>query len=123
MSDNLTHTQPLLLRVPANRGGRCLVFPSTLKGGAAHKVAARLIAAGLVREIRAKPELPAWRRDEGTGLAYSLKLTAAGAKGIANDEVAVATEPQEASGLCKQAVKAAPAASAASEGEAANPGA
>jgi hypothetical protein len=123
MSAKLTDTQQLLLRMAAKRGDRCLVLPSTLKGGAAHKVAAKLIAAGLVREIKAKPELPAWRRDEGTGLAYSLKLTAAGAKAIANDEVAVATELQEASGVRKQAVKAAPAASAASEGEAANPGA
>jgi hypothetical protein len=79
MSANLTDTQQLLLRVAAKRGDRCLVLPSTLKGGAAHKVAAKLIAAGLVKEIRAKAELPAWRRDEGTGLAYSLKLTAAGA--------------------------------------------
>jgi hypothetical protein len=123
MSAKLTDTQRLLLRIAAKRGDRCLVLPSTLKGGAAHKVAAKLIAAGLVREIKAKPELPAWRRDEGTGLAYSLKLTAAGAKAIANDEVAVATELQEASGVRKQAVKAAPAASAASGGEAANPGA
>jgi hypothetical protein len=123
MSAKLTDTQRLLLRIAAKRGDRCLVLSSTLKGGAAHKVAAKLIAAGLVREIKAKPELPAWRRDEGTGLSYSLKLTAAGAKAIANDEVAVATELQEASGVRKQAVKAAPAASAASEGEAANPGA
>jgi hypothetical protein len=123
MSANLTDTQQLLLRVAAKRGDRCLVLPSTLKGGAAHKVAAKLIAAGLVKEIRAKAELPAWRRDEGTGLAYSLKLTAAGAKAIANDEVAVANELQEASGAREQAVAAAPAASAGSEGEAANPGA
>jgi Protein of unknown function (DUF3489) len=119
MSAKLTDTQQLLLKVAAERGDRCLVLPSTLKGGAAHKVAARLIAAGLVREIRAKPELPVWRRDEGAGLAYSLKLTAAGAKAIANDEVAVATEPQEASGARRPAVAAAPAASH----DAANPGA
>jgi len=56
-------------------------------------------------------------------LAYCLKLTAAGAKAIANDEVAVATELPEASGVRKQAVAAAPAASAGSEGEAANSGA
>ena len=119
MSTKLTDTQQLLLGVAAKRGDRCLALPSTLKGGAANRVAARLIAAGLVREIRAKPELPVWRRDEGAGLAYSLKLTAAGAKAIANDEVAVATEPQEASGARRPAVAAAPAASH----DAANPGA
>ncbi len=119
MSAKLTDTQQLLLKVAAKRGDRCLVLPSTLKGGAAHRVAARLIAAGFVREIRAKPELPAWRRDEGAGLAHSLKLTAAGAKAIANDEVEVATEPQEASGARRPAVAAAPAASH----DAVNPGA
>ena len=91
MSANLTDTQQLLLRVAAKRGDRCLVLPSTLKGGAAHKVAAKLIAAGLVREIRAKPELPAWRRDEATGLAYSLKLSAAGAKAMTQ---AVSAQPR-----------------------------
>src|SRR5260370_23016860 len=97
MSAKLTDTQQLLLKVAAERGDRCLILPSTLKGGAAHKVAAKLIAAGLVREIRAKPELPVWRRDEGAGLAYSLKLTAAGAKAIANDDVAVGNRLQQAS--------------------------
>jgi hypothetical protein len=119
MSAKLTDTQQLLLNVAAKRGDRCLVLPSTLKGGAAHRVASKLIAAGLVREIRAKPELPAWRRDEGAGLAYSLKLTAGGAKAITNDEVAIATEPQEASGARKPAIAAAPAVSR----EAANPSA
>ena len=79
MSYKLTDTQQQLLKAAAERGDRCLILPPSLKGGAAHKVAAKLIAAGLVKEIRAKPELPTWRRDEGAGLAYSLKLTAAGA--------------------------------------------
>lgn len=52
MSAKLTDTQQLLLKTAAKRGDRCLVLPSTLKGGAAHKVAAKLIAAGLVRETK-----------------------------------------------------------------------
>ena len=52
--------------------------PSTLKGGAAQKVAAKLVTAGLVREIKAKGGMEAWRRDLVTGQAYSLKLTDAG---------------------------------------------
>ena len=42
--------------------------------------------AGLVREIKAKTGMEAWRRDEETGQAYSLKLTDAGLKAIAADE-------------------------------------
>src|SRR5271166_5076011 len=44
-----------------------------------------LLRAGLVREIKAKTGMEAWRRDEETGQAYSLKLTDAGLKAIAAD--------------------------------------
>ena len=44
------------------------------------------LKAGLVREIKAKTGMEAWRRDEETGQAYSLKLTDAGLKAIAADE-------------------------------------
>ena len=36
--------------------------------------------------MKAKPSSPVWRRGDETGLAYALKLTAAGAKAIAIDE-------------------------------------
>ena len=51
----------------------------------AHKVATKLIAAGLVKEVKAKAGAPVWRRDEQNGQSYALKLTAAGAKAIAVD--------------------------------------
>ena len=57
-----------------------------MKGGAAQKVAAKLIASGLVKEIRAKAGTPVWRRDEQGGQSYALRLTAAGARAIAIDE-------------------------------------
>ena len=50
-----------------------------------HKVATKLIAAGLVKEVKAKAGTPVWRRDEQNGQSYALKLTAAGAKAIAVD--------------------------------------
>ena len=46
----------------------------------------KLLKAGLAREIKAKTGMEAWRRDEETGQAYSLKLTDAGLKAIAADE-------------------------------------
>src|SRR5271163_1993155 len=60
-------------------------FPK-LAGRAAQKVATKLIAAGLVKEIRAKTGTPIWRRDEQAGQSYALRLTAAGARAIAIDE-------------------------------------
>jgi hypothetical protein len=61
-------------------------LPPNLKGGAAQKVAAKLIAEGLAREIKAKAEAPIWRRDGENDRAYSLKLKAAGIKAIATSE-------------------------------------
>ncbi len=82
----LTDTQLAILSAASQRGDRCLIAPRTLKGVAAQKVAAKLVTAGLVREIKAKAGMEAWRRDDETGQAYSLKLTDAGLKAITVDE-------------------------------------
>ncbi len=63
----------------------------------AKKVAAKLIAAGLVKEVKAKTGAPSWRRDAGTGQSFALKLTSAGLKASAADNGAPAnkaTEPE-----------------------------
>ena len=57
-----------------------------MRGAQVGKTGEKLIKAGLVREVKAKLSSPVWRRDDETGLAYALKLTAAGAKAIALDE-------------------------------------
>jgi hypothetical protein len=85
MSIKLTDTQIALLSAGAQRDDRCLVAPPNLKGGAAQKVAAKLIDAGLAKEIKANPEAPMWRQDEQAGRSFALKLTAAGIKAIAAD--------------------------------------
>jgi hypothetical protein len=82
----LTDTQLAILSVAAQRKDRCLIAPKTLKAAVAQKVAAKLLTAGLVREIKAKARMEAWRHDEATGQAYALKLTEAGLKAIAVDE-------------------------------------
>jgi hypothetical protein len=87
MSIKLTDTQLVMLSAAAQRDDRCLVPSKNLKGGAAQKVTAKLVAAGFAKEIKAKTGAPVWRRDEQTGQGYALKLTAAGAKVIAIDEV------------------------------------
>jgi hypothetical protein len=85
MTMKFTDTQHLMLSVAARREDRILAMPPNLKGGAAQKVAAKLIAAGLVKEVKAKTGAPVWRRDSETGLSYALKLTAAGLKASAID--------------------------------------
>src|ERR1700677_2901193 len=93
MSIKLTDTQLVLLGAAAQRKDLCLVAPPTLKGGAAQKVASKLISAGLVKEVKAKASGPIWRREGEPGASYALKLTAAGAKAIAFD---AAAEPEDA---------------------------
>ena len=83
MSIKLSDTQLVMLSAAAQRDDRSLTLPEKLKGGAAHKVATKLIARGLVKEVKAKAGTPVWRCDEQTGQPYALKLTAAGAKAIA----------------------------------------
>ncbi len=78
----LSDTQLVIMSAAAQREDRCLVASANLKGGAARKVAEKLIATGLVKEIRAKPGMAAWRRDEEAGQSYALRLTAAGLKAI-----------------------------------------
>jgi len=92
MSIKLTDTQFLMLTAAAQREDRCIAARPSLKGAAAQKFAARSVAAGLVKEIKAKPGAHVWRRDEATGQTYALKLTAAGLKAIRVEE-SVAVEP------------------------------
>ena len=66
MSIKLTDTQIVMLSAAAQRDDRCLIAPPNLKGGAAQKVAAKLIGGGLAKEIKAKPGAPVWRQDEGS---------------------------------------------------------
>ncbi|MGH6799708.1 MAG: DUF3489 domain-containing protein [Roseiarcus sp.] len=57
-----------------------------LKGGALKALTEKLIAEGLVREIRAKETSPIWRTDALTGRTYALKVTARGKAAVAEPE-------------------------------------
>jgi hypothetical protein len=83
MSAQLTDNQRALLESAALREDRCFILPANLKGGAAQKVAAKLIAEGLAKEIKAKAGAPIWRRDGESDQSYSLKVSAAGVKAAA----------------------------------------
>ena len=64
MSIKFTDTQLILMSAAAQREDRCLVASPTLKGGAAQKVARRLISTGVVKEVKAKSGDPIWQRDQ-----------------------------------------------------------
>ena len=86
MTNKLTDTQLVLMRAAARREDCCLSPPEKLKGAAVAKLAAKLIEAGLAREIKAKAGMPIWRRDEKQR-PFALKLAQIGLKAIAvNDE-------------------------------------
>ena len=78
MSTKLNDTQLVMLSAAAQRSDRCLVAPPNLKESAARRMADKLIAAGLVKEIKAKAGAPAWRRDEESGHSYALKIDGRG---------------------------------------------
>lgn len=103
MSIKLTDAQLVILSAATQREDRCLVAPKNLRGGAAQKVAAKLLAAGLVKEIKAKPEMAIWRRDDEAGQSFSLRLTAAGLKAIAVDDNAGA--PTSSNEQASQAIE------------------
>ena len=84
MSIKLTDTQIFMLSAAAQRDDRCLLAPQNLKGSTTQKLATKLIGAGLAKEIKAKSGAPVWRQDEQGGQSYALKLTAAGARAIAD---------------------------------------
>jgi hypothetical protein len=81
----LSETQLSMLSAAARREDRCLSPSASLRGAALRKTAGRLIEAGLVREVPARPGTPVWRRDDETGRTFALKLTALGAKAVAVD--------------------------------------
>ena len=92
MSIKFTDTQLVMLSAAAQREDRCIAPPPSLKGAAAQKIATKLVAAGLAKEIKSKPGAHVWRRDDANGQAYALKLTAAGLTAIAVED-AEAAEP------------------------------
>jgi hypothetical protein len=62
-----------------------VVLPTKLKGGAAQKLVAKLIDLGLIEEVRARGDLPVWRRD-GDNRVMALRITKRGLKAIAVEE-------------------------------------
>jgi hypothetical protein len=90
MSIKLTDTQLVMLSAAAQREDRCIEAAPSLRGAAARKIATKLVAAGLAKEMKAKPGAHVWRRDDENRQAFVLKLTAAGLKAIAVEDAEAA---------------------------------
>ncbi len=106
MSTKLTDAQLLMLSAAAQREDRILAMSPNLKGVVAQKFAAKLIAAGLVKEVKAKTGAPSWRRDAETGQSFALKLTAAALKASATDNGTPASKAAEPETPCDGAAVA-----------------
>ena len=76
---------------------QCVCLPN-LKGSAAKKVVDRLLNEKFLQELRAKDDMPIWRRGDDNR-AYSLRITKAGLRAIEVEEVAKASANNATAGL------------------------
>ena len=81
----LTDTQLVILSAASQREDRGVILPTKLKGGAAQKLVAKMIDLGLIEEVRARSDLPVWRRD-ADNRAMALRITRCGLKAIAVED-------------------------------------
>jgi hypothetical protein len=77
----LTDTQLIVLSKAAARDDGLAVVPEGLNKAAAAKLEASLVSRKLMREVRSKPGMPAWREDE-EGRGTSLVITREGRDAI-----------------------------------------
>jgi len=87
----LSDTQRLILSSASQRADHAAVLPANLKGSAAKKVVDRLLKEELLQELRAKDDMPVWRRCDDNR-PYSLRITKAGLRAIEVEEVAEAPD-------------------------------
>lgn len=77
----LTDSQLIILSTAVARDDGLAVFPAKMNKASAAKVGLSLVARKLMREVKAKPEMPVWRRDND-GRPLSLMITKDGQKAI-----------------------------------------
>ncbi len=87
----LSDTQLMILSSASQRTDHAAVLPANLKGSAASKVINKLLNEKLLQELRAKDDMPVWRRGDDNR-PYSLRITKAGLKAIEAEDVAEASD-------------------------------
>src|SRR2546429_4828684 len=93
----LSDTQLLILSSASQRTDHTALLPANLKGSAAKKVVDRLLKEKLLQEVRAKDDMPVWRRGDDNR-PYSLQITKAGLRAIEVDAVDEAPDNNAATG-------------------------
>src|SRR5882672_2722024 len=87
----LSDTQLMILSSASQRTDHAAVLPANLKGSAANKVVNKLLNEKLLQELRAKDDMPVWRRGDDNR-PFSLRITKAGLKAIEVEDVAEASD-------------------------------
>jgi Protein of unknown function (DUF3489) len=85
VSAKLTDVQRTILAGATVRDDGAATLPEQMTGKAAQKFAASLIEKGLAREVRAKTDMPVWRRNE-EGRPCALVISKLGREAIKGDE-------------------------------------
>jgi hypothetical protein len=104
----LSDTQLLILSSASQRADHAAVLPANLKGGAAKKVIDKLLNEKLLQELRARDEMPVWRRGEDNR-PYSLRITRAGLRAIEVEDGAEAPDDSPAAHPVEVATEGVPA--------------
>ena len=77
----LSDTQLIILSAASQRTDHAVILPANLKGSSAKKVIDRLLKQNLLQELRAKDDMPIWRRGDDNR-PYALRITEDGLKAI-----------------------------------------
>jgi hypothetical protein len=91
----LSDTQLVILSSASQRTDHAVLLPANLKGSAAKKVIDRLLNEKFLQELRAKDDMPVWRRGDGNR-PFSLRITKAGLRAIEVEDVAKASDHKAA---------------------------
>jgi Protein of unknown function (DUF3489) len=91
----------------AQRDDGAATVPEGMKDKAAHKLAATLAEKGLVREVRAKPGMPAWRKSEEGSRSLIITKLGRASIGVDGQDGANAVGDRAVNSLKKQAAPAA----------------
>src|SRR5476649_1720249 len=91
----LSDTQLMILSSASQRTDHAAVLPANLKGSAANKVVSKLLNEKLLQELRAKDDMPVWRRGDDNR-PYSLRITNAGLRAIEVEDAAEASHKDAA---------------------------
>src|SRR5229473_8412221 len=84
VSTRLIEVQRIVLSGSAERADGAATLPERMTEKAAQKLAASLIEKGFAREVRAKTDMPVWRRNE-EGRPCALLISKLGREAIKGD--------------------------------------